>query len=156
SANITQAGNNANISVTHTGTLSSVNVDALTAVTAGGGNVSITTSKLVQTSGASESIRAGATTGGITISTGAVFTNSTGMGMNGNTTGGGIGITTNGVVQSTGGNGINTQVIGGTGNTAITFNADVLFGNSTAVGIQAFSSSTGSMTISGSGNITKA
>jgi uncharacterized protein with beta-barrel porin domain len=158
SATVTQAANTANISVTHTGTLSSSNANAITAVTAGSGNVSVTTSKLVQTSGAVESILAQTATGGITINTGAVTTNSTGMGINAVVTGGGtrgIAITTNGTITSTGGNGINSSVTGGSGNTAITFNADVLFGSGGGpAGIQAISSSTGSMLVTGSGNVT--
>src|SRR5437868_8352368 len=97
-ARVLSAANNANIFVTHTGTLSA-NADAITAVTAGGGNVTVTTTKLVQTSGASESILAGTATGGITINTAAVTTNSSGIGINADGSGGGTGgisITTKG------------------------------------------------------------
>jgi outer membrane autotransporter protein len=146
-ASVTQAGNNANISVTHTGTLSSVNVDALTATTAGGGNISITTTNLVQTSGALETIRASTTTGAITINTGAVTTNSTGMGINATTTGGGISITNNGTVTSTGGIAINAAVNGGSGGIAITTNAAV---NSQNGGIDAV---VAHITGGGTGNI---
>ena len=160
SATITQAANNANISVAHAGTLSSSLIDAITATTAGGGNVSVTTSKLVQTSGAVESILARTASGGITINTAAVTTNSTGFGINAAVTGGGtdgIAITTNGTITSTGGTAINSSVTGGSGNTAITFNADVLFGAAAGpAGIQAVSSSTGSMLVTGSGNVSGA
>src|SRR5262249_18042283 len=119
------------------------------------GNVAVTTiaGAPVSSSG-TNGIFATTTTGAITINTAAVTTNSTGNGINAVTTGGGISITTNGIVQSTGGNAILTQVTGGTGNTAITFNADVLYGRSLSTGIRAAASSTGSMSVTGSGNIT--
>src|SRR5450432_4667154 len=124
-----------------------------------GGNVAVTTiAGATVSSNGTSSIRASTATGGITINTAAVTTNSTGFGINARVTGGGtrgIAITTNGTITSTGGTGINSSVTGGSGNTAITFNADVLFGSGGGpAGIQAISSSTGSMLVTGSGNVT--
>jgi uncharacterized protein with beta-barrel porin domain len=153
-AGVTQATNNANISVTHSGTVTSTNADAISATTPGGGNISITTSRLIQATTAVHAINASTATGGITINTGAVTVNSTGTAINATvTTGGtrGIAITTNGTITSTGGTGIASFVAGGSGNTAITFNGDVSFGS---FGISATSNSSGSITVSGAGNVT--
>src|SRR5260370_31012826 len=46
-AQITGGNNNANLSVTHTGTLSTPGGTALLAATSGGGNVSVTTTQLI-------------------------------------------------------------------------------------------------------------
>ena len=153
-ANVSQAANNANISVTHTGTVTSTNADAISATTSGGGNVSVTTSQLVQATNTAHAIDAITATGGITIDTGAVTVNSTGTAIRALVIAGGtrgIAITTNGTVTS-GGLGIDSNIIGGSGNMAVTFNADVVAGAG-SLGIFANSSSTGSMTISGTGNI---
>jgi outer membrane autotransporter protein len=152
-ARITQGNNNANISVTHTGTLSAPSGDALIADTSGGGNVSVTTSQLVSSGGVG--ILTVARGGATTINTGAVtasnailaqsFPGVTGAGA------GSVAITTNGVITSNAGNGINSLVLGvGSGNTAITFNADV---NGATGGISAQSNNTGAMSVSGSGNV---
>src|SRR5713226_2307443 len=148
-AQVTQAANNANISVTHTGTINNAG-SSITATTAGGGNVAVTTTQLLQTGGVG--INAQTVTGGITIHSGAITTTGGGNGINATVTGGGTGgvaITTNGVITSNG-IGINSSVTGGSGNTAITFNAGI---SAITAGVQAISSSTGSMTVTGSGNI---
>ncbi len=148
-ATVTQAANNANISVTHTGTLTSTNIDGINATTLGGGNISVTTSQLIQANSASHAINASTATGGITLNTGAVTVNSTGTAVNATVTGGGtrgIGITTNGTITSTGGIGINALVTGGSGG--------ILINSNGAINAPLFNAIVAHITGGGTGDIT--
>ena len=169
-AQIANAANNANISVTDTGTISGSGF-GISAVTAGGGNVLVNMSNSISSSGGL-GIAAEIATGGITITSGLISSQL--QGIDARITGGssgGITITANGAITSSSNVGINTVMTGGSGNTTITANADVSGGiNSTMTGgsgnttitfngnvsgvdgVVATSSSTGSMSVSGTGN----
>ena len=172
-AQITNAANNADISVTHSGT----NTSGLIASTVGGGNVTVNTSKDI---GGLFAINVGTTSGDATINvsggtlapafTGILASAATSGNVVVNMTGGQIGTATvsvnqEGISASSGtgsinitstsifatNGGIDTQVAGGAGNTSITLNGNV--STNLGAGVNAVSSSTGSMFIGGTGNI---
>jgi hypothetical protein len=108
------------------------------------------------------------TTGGVTISGGVggfnvdlnvtsasgpnpITNTGAGNGIDISSNGGNVAVTTiSGATVTSNAIGINSQVTGGSGNTAITFNAGI---SAITAGVQAISSSTGSMTVTGSGSI---
>ena len=113
------------------------------------------------------------TTGGVTISGGASgfnvdlnvisaagpnpITNIAGTAVTISSNGGNVSVNTIAgadVLSTTNGNGITSSIVGGTGNTSITLNGNV--STTLGTGVNALSSSTGSMFIGGAGNISAA
>ena len=148
-AQIANAANNANISVTDTGTISGSGF-GISAVTAGGGNVLVNMSNSISSSGGL-GIAAEIATGGITITSGLISSQL--QGIDARITGGssgGITITANGAITSSTDNGINT-VVTGSGNTAITLN-----GNVSGVDGVAATAGSGNITVTNAATVTVA
>jgi outer membrane autotransporter protein len=147
--------NGGTVSYSGAGTISStVAVNGLVLSNTGSGAISVNTSGTIGTSAArvENGVLATAASGGIGITTGTIWAIVDGI--NAEVTGGGSGgitVVANANMSVLGDRDIVTSITGGTGDTAITYNGAL---TSTGLGgILATSSSTGTMTIGGTGSV---
>ncbi|MFT4117086.1 autotransporter domain-containing protein [Bradyrhizobium sp.] len=159
-----EAGANVSVTATTGDAVFNMSGGTLQSALGNGGGVEATTTSgniLVNASGGTigtSSVRVenglAATTasGAININATTIFAANTGISAQVTSGGsGGITIVANGAISATNDVDILTSIVGGTGNTSITYNAAL---NANSGGISATSSSTGSMSVGGSGSLT--